>query len=138
MSTNELNTNKLDNEEKINKKREALLKITEQISDLNGEKKLTIERKKYETSNDVINENLIKLKENELTLNKNITIAEREVLDIEASVANEREKIEEVKNKLNSRSFYVNTSGKISFSLATDTVDYLVQNVTGEPIGEFD
>jgi len=87
-------------EEKINKKREALLKITEQISDLNGEKKLTIERKKYETSNDVINENLIKLKENELTLNKNITIAEREVLDIEASVANEREKIEEVKNKL--------------------------------------
>ena len=53
-------------------------------------------------------------------------------------VAYSEEAIEEVKNKLNSRSFYVNTSGKISFSLATDTVDYLVQNVTGEPIGEFD
>ena len=53
-------------------------------------------------------------------------------------VAYSEEAIEEVKNKLNSRSFYVNTSGKISVSLATDTVDYLVQNVTGEPIGEFD
>ena len=53
-------------------------------------------------------------------------------------IAYSEEAIEEVKNKLNSRSFYVNTSGKISFSLATDTVDYLVQNVTGEPIGEFD
>ena len=53
-------------------------------------------------------------------------------------VAYSEEAIEEVKNKLNSRSFYVNTSGEISFSLATDTVDHLVQNVTGEPIGEFD
>ncbi len=53
-------------------------------------------------------------------------------------VAYSEEAIEEVKNKLNSRSFYVNTSGKISFSLATDTVDYLVQNLTGEPNGIID
>ena len=53
-------------------------------------------------------------------------------------IAYSEESIEEVNMKLNSRSFYVNTSGKISFSLSTDTVDHLVQNLTGEPVGEID
>ena len=87
-------------EEVVNKKREELLKITEDISNLNGEKKLTLERKKYETSKEVIDDNLIKLKESELNVNKNITVLEREILDIEASVNDQREKSEEVKNKL--------------------------------------
>lgn len=44
------------------------------------------------------------------------------------------ESIREIHKKLNSRSFYVNTSGNISFSLNTDTVEYLLQNLTGDPI----
>ena len=73
----------LELEENLNKKKEELLKVTENLSDLNGEKKLTIERQKYETNNDVLENNLIKLKEKELELNKSITLCEREVLDIE-------------------------------------------------------
>ena len=46
-------------EEVVNKKKEELLKITEDISNLNGEKKLTLERKKYEASKEVIDDNLI-------------------------------------------------------------------------------
>lgn len=87
-------------EEVVNKKKEELLKITEDIGNLNGEKKLTLERKKYEASKEVIDDNLIKLKESELNVNKNITVLEREILDIEASVNDQREKSEEVKNKL--------------------------------------
>ena len=87
-------------EEIVNKKKEELLKITEDISNLNGEKKLTLERKKYEASKEVIDDNLIKLKESELNVNKSITVLEREILDIEASVNDQREKSEEVKNKL--------------------------------------
>lgn len=87
-------------EEVVNKKKEELLKITEDISNLNGEKKLTLERKKYEASKEVIDDNLIKLKESELNVNKSITVLEREILDIEASVNDQREKSEEVKNKL--------------------------------------
>ena len=87
-------------EEVVNKKKEELLKITEDISNLNGEKKLTLERKKYEASKEVIDDNLIKLKESELNVNKNITVLEREILDIEASFNDQREKSEEVKNKL--------------------------------------
>ena len=82
-------------EEVVNKKKEELLKITEDISNLNGEKKLTLERKKYEASKEVIDDNLIKLKESELNVNKNITVLEREILDIEASVNDQREKSEE-------------------------------------------
>lgn len=90
----------LELEEKLNKKKEELLKVTENLSDLNGEKKLTIERQKYEANNDVLENNLIKLKEKELELNKNITLCEREVLDIENSINSERSKGEDVKNNL--------------------------------------
>ena len=90
----------LELEERVNRKREELLKITEEIGNLNSEKKITVERKKYEANKDVIDDNLIKLKEDELNINKNITVLEREILDIEASVNDQREKGEEVKNKL--------------------------------------
>lgn len=90
----------LELEENLNKKKEELLKVTENLSDLNGEKKLTIERQKYETNNDVLENNLIKIKEKELELNKNITLCEREVLDIENSINSERSKGEDVKNNL--------------------------------------
>ena len=90
----------LELEENLNKKKEELLKVTENLSDLNGEKKLTIERQKYETNNDVLENNLIKLKEKELELNKSITLCEREVLDIENSINSERNKGEDVKNNL--------------------------------------
>ena len=90
----------LELEENLNKKKEELLKVTENLSDLNGEKKLTIERQKYEANNDVLENNLIKLKEKELELNKSITLCEREVLDIENSINSERSKGEDVKNNL--------------------------------------
>ena len=90
----------LELEENLNNKKEELLKVTENLSDLNGEKKLTIERQKYETNNDVLENNLIKLKEKELELNKSITLCEREVLDIENSINSERSKGEDVKNNL--------------------------------------
>lgn len=90
----------LELEENLNKKKEELLKVTENLSDLNGEKKLTIERQKYETNNDVLENNLIKLKEKELELNKSITLCEREVLDIENSINSEKSKGEDVKNNL--------------------------------------
>lgn len=53
-------------------------------------------------------------------------------------VAYSEEAIKEVADKLKSKSFYVNSSGKISFSMATDTIKHLVQNITGEHNGEID
>lgn len=90
----------LELEDKISHKKEELLQVTENLSDLNGEKKLTIERKKYEVDSNSIDNNLLSLKENELNLNKSISVLEREILDIEASISNEKKKLEEVKNKM--------------------------------------
>ena len=94
---------KLDNlelEDKVNSKKDELLKLSEKISELTSEKKITLERQKYEVNNNVIDNNLINLKEQELRLNKNIAVMNKEVLDIENSIKGEREKLEEVKNKL--------------------------------------
>ena len=41
---------------------------------------------------------------------------------------------EEINNYLNSVSFYVGTDGKISHSVGTDTVRYLMKTMTGEPV----
>ena len=87
-------------EDKINEKREELLRISDTLNSLNSEKQITLERQKYEVDNKRIDDNLLKLKEQELTLKKNIDVATRDVADIEASVSEERKKGEDVKDKL--------------------------------------
>lgn len=44
------------------------------------------------------------------------------------------EGIEEINNYLNNVSFYVGTDGQISHSVATDTVNYLMKTLTGNPV----
>lgn len=53
-----------------------------------------------------------------------------------ANVVYTQEAIDEVKSLLNSRNYYVNTSGKIAFSMATDTVNYLMAGLTSEAVLE--
>lgn len=45
-----------------------------------------------------------------------------------------RESREEIRKLLNSRNYYVGTDGRISFSLETDTVLYLMKTMTGHPV----
>lgn len=94
---------KLDNlqlEDILNTKKEEILKITEEISALNSEKKLTIERAKYEIDAKTVDDNLLKLKEHDLDLDKSITLLNKEILDIEVSINNEREKNDKINNDL--------------------------------------
>lgn len=48
------------------------------------------------------------------------------------SIVYSDEAIEEVKNYLNGKKYYINTSGKLSFSNNIDTVKYVLQNMTGD------
>jgi hypothetical protein len=43
------------------------------------------------------------------------------------------EAVAEVKNFLNSKRYYIGTNGKITYSSNTDTVAYVLRNMTGEP-----
>ena len=90
----------LELEDKINKKREELLQISDKLSKLNSEKQITLERQKYEVDNQKINDNLLKLKEQELSLKKNIDVVTKDVSEIEQSIKEERNKHEDIKNKL--------------------------------------
>ena len=87
-------------EDEINAKREELVKISDTLNSLNSEKQITLERQKYEVDNSKVDDNLLKLKEQELTLKKNIDVATKDVADIESSIAEERKKGEDVKDKL--------------------------------------
>lgn len=53
-----------------------------------------------------------------------------------ANIVYSQEAIEEVDKLLNDRNYYVDTGGKISFSMATDTVNYLLKTMTGDPVEE--
>ena len=90
----------LELEDKITQKREELLKVSEDLGSLNSEKQITLERQKYEVDNQAIDNNLLKLKEQQLQVQKNIDVAKKEVADIEASIVDERQKGEDVKDKL--------------------------------------
>lgn len=90
----------LELEDKINNKNEELLKINNILNDLISEKQITIERQKYEANANVLDTNLLKLKEQELQYQKNIDVSKKEVGEIETSINDERKKIEEVKDKL--------------------------------------
>ena len=72
-----LNIYKLD--DRINENNKKLLSLTEEISLLDSEKRITIERCKYEYSDDKIKNNLINLKEEELSLIKSIDLKNEEI-----------------------------------------------------------
>lgn len=82
-------------EEELNNKNKELVSIIEELSNLQSEKKITLERKKYELSSDEIVSNLIKLKEEELSLEKNKNITSKELETIKEEI-NKKEK--EIRN----------------------------------------
>lgn len=72
-NTSNLELLRLENlkiEENINNKNNELLKITEQIAAKTSEKDITLERQKYTVDKEKVNEGVLKLKEEELELNK--------------------------------------------------------------------
>lgn len=87
-------------EETISKKREDLINLSERLNNLNSEKTLTIERQKYEANSDVINENLLKLKEQELDLQKNIAVATKDTTDLENNIITCRNAKDKITNDI--------------------------------------
>ncbi len=84
---------KLD--EKITNKNNEYIKLTENLASLEAEKLITLERKKYETTTNNLSDVLIKLKEEELTLKKEMTTEKAKLDDVikdikEASIAKDK------------------------------------------------
>ena len=79
---------------KINSKREELLKITKKLEQINSEKNILLERKKYEVDNIKLHTALINLKEEKLTVENQI---EKTLLEINSLNKNKDIKNLEIK-----------------------------------------
>jgi len=76
---------KLENlklEEAITSKNNEYIKLTENLASLEAEKLVTLERKKYDTSKDQVEEALLKLKEEQLVLKKEMATEKVKLDDI--------------------------------------------------------
>lgn len=80
---------KLD--EEITTKNEELINLQKEISELQAKKQLVIERKKYEVDDAKLQDNIILLKEEELSLAKNIKTLEQEITNLNNEVAEKQE-----------------------------------------------
>ena len=66
-------------ENKIKEEQTKLLNLTELSEKLNSQKKIILERKKYEVDNRKIHENLVNLKENQLKIENEINLLEQDI-----------------------------------------------------------
>ncbi len=73
-------------EETITFLREQVMVLTKEISDLNSQKQLTIERKKYEIDSNLIQSNILALKEEILIMNKNIDGLKKEMMILKENI----------------------------------------------------
>lgn len=81
-------------EEKIAKKQNELIKVTAEVEKIGGEKKLIMERKKYEVEDQKLHNQSVELKEKELSLQNEIThgkqlleISEKELSQLKEKIA---------------------------------------------------
>ena len=90
---------KVDDE--LNNQNKKVVALTEEISLLESEKRITIERTKYEYSEDNIKRNLINLKEEELQLIKDTQIKNEEIDELKTKIKEKEDTINDKSVSLN-------------------------------------
>jgi len=132
---------KLD--EEINNNNKQLLSLTEEISLLNSEKRITIERTKYEYSKDKIKSNLINLKEEELKLIKDIEISNNEIDILNNNIKDKESIVDkfgiELKNIISKRTILTNDinnliKNKLELENRIDILETNIENNEKVPI----
>ncbi len=98
---------KLD--EKINAKNNEYIKLTENLASLEAEKLVTMERKKYETKTDNLEEISIKLKEEQLNLKKEIDVERVKLNDIIADIKEKSVLKDKIDNEIITKKVKKNT-----------------------------
>lgn len=124
---------KLD--DKLSEQNKKMLSLTEEISMLSSEKRIAVERTKYEYSEDKLKSNLINLKEEELNLIKEIEVLNNEIDSINNNVKNKKDIASnsdtELKNIISKRTIYTNDLNELikeKFALE-NRIDILESNI---------
>jgi chromosome segregation protein len=87
-------------EDKISEINTKLISINEDLAKLAGEKQVTLERQKYGVDKSNINQNLLKSKEEELELEKNVNIINAEVQSIQKEKEGIEKEEDDVSNQI--------------------------------------
>ncbi len=140
ISSYKLNLNELEKE--IKNKQNELLDITTKVEKLNAKKQIILERKKYQVDNTKLHDNLINLKEEELSIknsikkyNNDISIKEEELKDIVKDIDDIDSFIIKEKSKKNDLLFNLNNIIKNInvLSIKIDTLKSSIENNSSLP-----
>lgn len=140
ISSYKLNLNELEKE--IKNKQNELLDITTKVEKLNAKKQIILERKKYQVDNTKLHDNLINLKEEELSIknsikkyNNDISIKEEELKDITKDIDDIDSFIIKEKSKKNDLLFNLNNIIKNInvLSIKIDTLKSSIDNNSSLP-----
>lgn len=108
-------------ENKIKRNQTKLLELTELSEKLNSQKKIILERKKYQVDNQKLHENLINLKEKQLKLENDVNLIEIEIQDINTFINNIKTKIENKEKEItNAKNTKNNLENKLSNIIRTN------------------
>jgi len=94
-----LTLTKLDNE--ISDYSDKLIKLNKTISEVEAEKQVAIERKKYEVDDIKLQDNIVLLKEKELNVKKDIEVLNAELNKLNKEKENISEKLKDINDKYN-------------------------------------
>ena len=126
---------KLD--DKISQSNKELLELTEEISLLDSEKRINVERYKYEYSEDKVKNNLLNLKEEELSLIKEIEVLNNEIDTINKNINDKKnivfkdnEELKGLQAKLNNYTSDLNkyNKNKLDIQNKIDIIENNIQN----------
>ena len=127
---------KLDTD--IEDKNSLILKISQELSDLQSRKQITIERQKYEVDGAKLQENILSLKEEVLSLSNNIENVTNDINNLKTELETKQLKSmelikfnEEKKNKKNNISNNINSVNKDILNL-NNKIDILNDNINND------
>ena len=107
---------------KINELHEKLIYINKEISDVDAEKKIILERKKIEADDIKLQDYIVHAKEQELEINKNIDILIYELEKLNTDKDNLSIKLKELENKITE---YNNNKNELLNNLNNKNIDLL-------------
>jgi chromosome segregation protein len=101
----------------IEKNQKILLDLTTKVEQINSQKQIILERKKYEVDDAKIHDNLVLLKESELKIKNDINKLELELNNDQTNLNNILNNHKEIENIINN---YKDTRTKLEIELAND------------------
>ena len=96
----ELKLKKTNIDTKINELQEKLILLNKNVSEVERDRQVMLERKKFEVDDIKLQDNIVLLKEKELNISKNISVLEHEIDSLNKDKLNFKNKLDDINNNI--------------------------------------